>query len=145
MIVSFVERYGLTADKAAEHAREIGITKDNIVDRFNELFEHIGTRAKQKRTQPMPDLAGEPEGQPVEEPVAPAPQPEPAASVSKPELVAPEPEPVVFDNWKAIDAWLKGNQVDVADAIIKVKEKFGDFVSVDCPKYQKFLANEYKL
>jgi hypothetical protein len=35
------------------------------------------------------------------------------------------------------------NNVDVADAIVKVKEKFGEFNVADCPKYQVYLAEEF--
>jgi hypothetical protein len=125
--------------------RRWGSTRRPSFDQFNDLFDHVGVKVNARKTESFPENGNGSK---------PAQGPEPEAAVlldgeqnASDPLWNPEPEkePIVFDNWKAIHQWLQENNVDVSDAIVKVKQRFGDFNVGDCPKYHEFLGGEYGL
>jgi len=142
-LMTYATNHGVTLDEVREARDKLRINRENLVDRFLDLFEAVGTIAKSKGLVKYED-------NPAPQQPAPVQQPKSAQVVEEPTMeqtieAEVKTEIVVFDNWDKIDEWLKKNNIDPSDVTASLNEKFGAWDPSRCVEYHKFLAEKFKI
>ena len=144
-IKDFGEDNGISQERIGEIMQGIGINKDNIVNRFTDLFDAVGAEIKSEKVTPMPNFSAP--STKSEEAVGSKSIFVPEQATTTPQEDAINEESMQYASWEDIDKWLKANGIIPSDATEKVRNyciRTGvQYSEKLVPEYWKHLRAEY--